>query len=107
MAQFDREREERTPLLEPVQSDMEKSNLDLESNEISQNGYNKTPGQKREAKITGKKLLVVGCILTTELCERLTYYSVVANLVLYCTSVLQLTSSTAATVSLVFSGKIH
>ncbi|KAJ8318802.1 hypothetical protein KUTeg_003893 [Tegillarca granosa] len=108
MAQFNLEREERKPLLEPAESDMEKNNLAFEPNEeIMQNGYNKKTSETRETKITGKKLLVVGCILTTELCERLTYYSVVANLVLYCTSVLDLTSSTAATVSLVFSGTVY
>lgn len=52
-----------------------------------------------------EQLLVVGCILMCELCERLTYYSVTANVVLFCTSTLKLESTTAATVSLVFSGK--
>lgn len=55
--------------------------------------------------MTKNKLLVVVCILMCELCERLTYYSCVANLVLYCTSKLELPTSTATTVSLIFSGK--
>nr|KAG5685480.1 hypothetical protein BaRGS_013091 [Batillaria attramentaria] len=46
------------------------------------------------------------CILVTEMCERLSYYSVVANLVLFCTSVLDYTSNDAATISLVFSGTV-
>jgi hypothetical protein len=54
-----------------------------------------------------QQLLVVGCILACELCERLTYYSVTANVVLFCTTVLKLESTTAATVTLVFSGKSH
>jgi len=54
--------------------------------------------------ITKDKLLVVICILLCELCERLTYYSCVANLVLYCTSKLDMLSSSATTVSLIFSG---
>lgn len=52
-----------------------------------------------------QQLVVVGCILMCELCERLTYYSVTANVVLFCTNTLKLESTTAATVSLVFSGK--
>ena len=43
-------------------------------------------------------------ILSTELCERLAYYGVVANLVLFCTSKLDFSSNDAATISLVFSG---
>ncbi len=43
-------------------------------------------------------------ILFSELCERLTYYSISANLVLFCTSVLDFPSDTAAVIALVFSG---
>lgn len=53
-----------------------------------------------------QQLVVVGCILMCELCERLTYYSVTANVVLFCTNTLKLESTTAATVSLVFSGTV-
>ncbi|XP_061182210.1 solute carrier family 15 member 4-like [Saccostrea echinata] len=72
------------------------------------NGLNmeekKEMGQKRS--MSGQQLLVVGCILMCELCERLTYYSVTANVVLFCTNVLELESTQAATVSLVFSGTV-
>lgn len=54
-----------------------------------------------------RKLLVVLCILSTELCERLSYYGVVANLVLFCTSILNFSSNDAATISLVFSGTVY
>lgn len=85
--------DEKTPLL-GVDS-MEKSDMNgLEHQEI--------PEKKG---MTKNKLLVVVCILMCELCERLTYYSCVANLVLYCTSKLELPTSTATTVSLIFSGK--
>ncbi|XP_025095030.1 solute carrier family 15 member 4-like isoform X1 [Pomacea canaliculata] len=47
------------------------------------------------------------CILMTEMCERLTYYSVVANLVLFCTSTLKYSSNDATTISLVFSGSVY
>ena len=56
--------------------------------------------------ITRERLFVVLSILVTELCERLTYYSVVANMVLFCTSVLKMKSDDASVVTLVFSGKI-
>ncbi|VDH95549.1 solute carrier family 15 (peptide/histidine transporter), member 3/4 [Mytilus galloprovincialis] len=86
--------DEKTPLL-GVDS-MEKSDMNgLEHQEISE-----------KKGMTKNKLLVVVCILMCELCERLTYYSCVANLVLYCTSKLELPTSTATTVSLIFSGTV-
>lgn len=56
-------------------------------------------------KFTRKHLMVALSILTTELCERLTYYSIVANMVLFCTTTLNFTSLEASTVTLVFGGK--
>ena len=53
------------------------------------------------------RLHIVLCILFCELCERLTYYSIASNLVLYCTSVLQYSSATATTIALVFSGTAY
>lgn len=52
----------------------------------------------------GKQMVLVTCILFTELCERLTFYSVTANLVLFGTSVLDLESTMATSVSLYFTG---
>ncbi|KAK3091507.1 hypothetical protein FSP39_020322 [Pinctada imbricata] len=63
--------------------------------------------QDDDVRLSGDKLLVVVCILLCEFCERLTYYSVVANIVLYCTSTLKLPSTDASTVSLVFSGTVY
>ncbi|KAL4230745.1 hypothetical protein ACF0H5_011120 [Mactra antiquata] len=63
--------------------------------------------KKPSGKITGKRLFVVISILMTELCERLTYYSVVANMVLYCTSVLKYTSDQASLVTLIFAGTVY
>ncbi|XP_076074028.1 solute carrier family 15 member 4-like [Mytilus galloprovincialis] len=57
-------------------------------------------------RFTRNKLFIVGCILMTELCERLTYYSVIANLILFCTSTLDISSTGAARISLIFSGSV-
>ncbi|KAL3877174.1 hypothetical protein ACJMK2_034920 [Sinanodonta woodiana] len=54
-----------------------------------------------------QRLGVVVCILLTELCERLTYYSIVANMVLFCTSKLRMTSDEASNVNWVFSGTVY
>lgn len=64
-------------------------------------------GVSEVKKLTGTKLLVVGCILLTEMCERLTYYSVVANIALFGTSVLQYSSSIAADIANIFSGVVY
>ncbi|KAL9978920.1 hypothetical protein ACROYT_G016504 [Oculina patagonica] len=48
--------------------------------------------------------LVVLCILVVELCERLTFYGVAANLVFYCKDVLKLASPLPSTISLAFQG---
>ncbi|XP_022104743.1 solute carrier family 15 member 4-like [Acanthaster planci] len=50
------------------------------------------------------RLGVVLCILVCELCERLTYYSIAGNLVLYCTNVLKFSSADATTISFIFTG---
>eukprot|EP00058_Branchiostoma_floridae_P015935 XP_002601423.1 hypothetical protein BRAFLDRAFT_122827 [Branchiostoma floridae] len=44
------------------------------------------------------------CIFMVEVCERIAYYSIVSNLVLYCTRDLHYTSTEAVIISLVFSG---
>ena len=50
--------------------------------------------------------LVVLCILFVELCERLTFYGVAANLVFYCSDVLKLPSPLPSTITLAFQGEI-
>ena len=50
------------------------------------------------------RYLVVLCILFVELCERLTFYGVTANLVFYCKDILKLTSPLPSTITLAFQG---
>ena len=52
-----------------------------------------------------QKLLVVLCILVTELCERLALYGMTANLVLLCRDQLHLPAPLPSTITMVFTGK--
>ena len=52
----------------------------------------------------GRKYLVVICILVTELCERLTYYGLRINLVLFSRSELNLDPPWPSTISYLHSG---
>jgi hypothetical protein len=46
-----------------------------------------------------------GAILMATLLERITYFSIVGNLVLFCTNDLQMSSTAAVTINLIFTGK--
>nr|AKN21492.1 slc15a-6 [Schmidtea mediterranea] len=50
---------------------------------------------------------VIFCILVFELCERLTFYSISANFVRFCTIFLQVDNVTAMNMSLIFTGSIY
>lgn len=79
----------------------------LVHDENSEGRFSK-PISEEEHLISGqrsrKKFLVVVCILFVELCERLTFYGVVANLIFYCKDVLNLASPLPSTIALAFQG---
>ena len=76
---------------------------------LEKSSQSDTPTARNEEQslFTSGRLHIVLCILFCELCERLTYYSIAGNLVLYCTSALDFSSEDAATISLVFSGTAY
>ena len=51
------------------------------------------------------RILLVVCILFTELCECLTFYGIVANLVLYCRDYLKLEAPLPSNINLAFQGR--
>ncbi|CAC5373164.1 SLC15A3_4 [Mytilus coruscus] len=96
---------EETSATEPLLADLNRrySIEDISETLPKTTGYGTTEVNPR---FTRKRLLIVGSVLMTELCERLTYYSVVANLILFCTSTLDISSTDAARINLVFSGSV-
>jgi len=88
------------------------SNSDERSPLISENNDRLSTSQGASSNSTvnsqvmgrGRKLVVVICILVTELCERLTFYGVTANLALFCSAVLDLDPPWPSTISFLFIG---
>ena len=81
---------------------------------IQDGGLNQPASMKR---ITSKRLrrrfsmrrrtrtiISTGAIMSAVLLERITYFSIIGNLVLFCTNTLKLSSTLAVTVNLVFTG---
>ncbi|XP_071954264.1 solute carrier family 15 member 4-like [Antedon mediterranea] len=62
---------------------------------------------KKKPDSFSNRYFVVLCILLCELCERLTYYGIVGNLVLYLTIELDYSSAAASSISLVFTGFVY
>ena len=61
-------------------------------------------GRRVQKRSTRTQFVLSLCILVTELCERLTFYGVAANLVPYCQDVLKLSSPMPSQIALAFSG---
>lgn len=74
-------------------------------NEVSHSAVPPRPGVHFTGR--GRKLLVTICILVTELCERLTFYVVTANLVLFCSSELKLDSPWPSVKNYLFQGTCY
>ena len=77
--------------------------------ELSQESHHANSDDKDESlpdvKLSTERFLVIICILVVELCERLTYYAVLANLIFYCKDVLNLAPPLPSTIALTFQGK--
>ncbi|BFZ03584.1 hypothetical protein BsWGS_06623 [Bradybaena similaris] len=81
--------------------------VDLEASNQSGHKYKVTQSKDESITSNKKTLLLTLCILVTEMCERLTYYSITANLILFCTAHLDIPQATATTVNQVFSGFVY
>lgn len=66
-----------------------------------------TPPIVRHLPGRATKLFATLCILLTELCERLTFYGLTANLVLFCKDMLGFRAPYPTTVNLLFQGTVH
>ena len=54
-----------------------------------------------------RTIISTGAIMSAVLLERITYFSIIGNLVLFCTNTLKLSSTLAVTINLVFTGNDH
>ncbi|RMX54607.1 hypothetical protein pdam_00014105, partial [Pocillopora damicornis] len=94
---------------------LEASAEDVNSPLIS--GDNRSPSAPKEYRANAlvsncrlghrQKILVTSCILLTELCERLTFYGLTANLLLFASNELNLKSPWPSTISYLFQGTCY
>ena len=61
-------------------------------------------GPKRRRYPTKREFVLVGLIAAANFTEKIIYYGIVTNLVLYCTNYLDYSSADAAVFSLIFTG---
>ncbi|GFR60369.1 solute carrier family 15 member 4-like [Elysia marginata] len=100
----DREGNETDPLISKSLSDLATSHSQS-STHLHPVDTRTLPYTQNEDRSGG--FVVILYILTTEMCERLAYYSIMAGLVLYCTSNLDIDQATATTLNQVFSGFVY
>ena len=79
-------------------------NNDLQLSASHGASSNSSFNNRNQIKGRGRKTLVVICILVTELCERLTYYGLRANLLLFASSELNLDPPWPSTISYLLTG---
>lgn len=79
-------------------------NSDLQLSTSHGTSSNSSFNNRNQIKGHGRKTLVVICILVTELCERLTYYGLRANLLLFASSELNLDPPWPSTISYLLTG---
>ena len=79
-------------------------NNDLQLSTSHGASSNSSFNNRNQIKGRGRKTLVVICILVTELCERLTYYGLRANLLLFASSELNLDPPWPSTISYLLTG---
>lgn len=90
-------------LIHKSRTDSEKS-LTLSYSSSYVGDYRAQSPRPRERPNFGPKLPVTLCILFTELCERLVYYGVAGNLLVFLTNNLDVNSALASSIVLVFTG---
>lgn len=79
---------------------------DAHGHERQHPNYNSNHASLPEVRPSRNGFLVTICILFVELCERLTFYGVAANLVFYCKDILNLASPLPSAIALAFQGKL-
>ena len=79
--------------------------IENDHNELERQPTNSIPEEEGRSMMRRTIYLVVLCVLFLELFERLTFYGVSANLVLYCTDVLKIPAPLSSTIVLAFQGK--
>lgn len=79
-------------------------NNDLQLSASHGTSSNSSFNNRNQIKGRGRKTLVVICILVTELCERLTYFGLRANLLLFASSELNLDPPWPSTISYLLTG---
>ena len=85
----------------------ENNSAPLTSDNSNQNERTALLRTTRNSTARRRKLFVTLCILVTELCERLTFYGVAANLVLFCMQDLKLDSPWPSVTNYLFQGLLN